>query len=230
MTRRPHKGKVIVDSPASEYHADAMMIRPQSIHGDFYVYTFVNYYGYTVVFYTNTRSVMVEVFLQFLTKVPGKVTKYIPDGGGELVSNEIRAICKEKEIECLPTPPYTPQVNGLVEQRQYKNVSRTSIVFADSGIPHKYWEEAMNWATILCNIMIPVGRSRSPYECTYGRKPDVSIIRRWGCKLEYLNPSEIRGPQSHKIQNKRGKEDGSSVCLLNIQEEPFLFYEIVTMF
>jgi hypothetical protein len=93
-----------------------------------------------------------------------------------------------------PTAPHSPQQNGMAERLNRVFVERVRAMLADSGLPHKFWFFAFQYANEVRNRSIYAPLGITPYEAFFDRKPDVSRLRVWGCQVYYLVlPKEARG-------------------------------------
>ncbi|GJT15527.1 retrotransposon protein, putative, ty1-copia subclass [Tanacetum coccineum] len=88
----------------------------------------------------------------------GKTIKALrSDRGGEYISQEFKDYLKACGIVQQLTPPYTPQHNGVSERR---NQSATRIL-----------------------NMVPTKKvDKTPYELWYGKVPNLSYLKVWGCE------------------------------------------------
>ena len=88
--------------------------------------------------------------------------------------------------------PYTPQQNGRAERKNRYLVEMVSSMLIDSGLPSKYWGEALVTANHLQNILPTVSQDITPYEIWTGSKPNLQYIRRFGCTAYAAVPAEKR--------------------------------------
>jgi hypothetical protein len=61
------------------------------------------------------------------------------------------------------------------------------------------WNQALETATMVYNVGPTSGRSPTPMELFFGVKPDVSVLRTWGCVAHVHIPTSQRsvfGPQT----------------------------------
>jgi len=99
---------------------------------------------------------------------------------------------KEAGIVLDFTTPYAHQQNGKAERsmRTLLNMARTML--ADSGLPQKFWADAVNTAIYTQNF-IPASRSPSiiPATAWSGQRQDISHLRPFGSTAYAHIPPEV---------------------------------------
>ncbi|GKE41153.1 retrotransposon protein, putative, ty1-copia subclass, partial [Tanacetum coccineum] len=139
-------------------------LRHVSRQGDGYFITFTDdysRYGYGYVYLLKHKHEVFETFKVFKNEVENQLGKTIKalrsDRGGEYISQEFKDYLKACGIVQQLTPPYTPQYNGVSERR---NQSGTRIL-----------------------NMVPTKKvDKTPYELWYGKVPNLSYLKVWGCE------------------------------------------------
>ena len=115
------------------------------------------------------------------------------DNVGEYMSKEFKRFCAEKGIVIEYTTPYTPQLNGVSERLNRTLCERAKAMVAEAKLDRSFWGEALLTANFITNRSPTVALDRkTPYEVWFGKKPDVSALRVFGCKAYALVPSEKR--------------------------------------
>ena len=124
-----------------------------------------------------------------LAKFPGhhhRLAHYHADGGKELIDQRVKTYLLEKfgtHITWSSTD--TPEQNAVSERKFRTLGEMTLAMLADSGLPKSYWWDAYVTACEITRMMptrTHVGW-RSPMECVPGGKvPNLTRLRRWGCK------------------------------------------------
>lgn len=127
------------------------------------------------------------------------------DNGGELLSNEFRALLDEAGIVLETTAPGTPQQNGIAERGNRTVLEHVRAVLYDSGLPGFLWAEAV--ATVVYVLNRTPTRALEnvvPEEAWSGHKPDIAHLRAFGATA-YV----------HVQDHKRGKLDPkSTMCIM----------------
>ncbi|GJZ57849.1 retrovirus-related pol polyprotein from transposon TNT 1-94 [Tanacetum coccineum] len=137
-------------------------LRHVSRQGASYFITFMDDYSrYGYVYLLKHKHEVFETFKVFKNEVENQLEKTIKalrsDRGGEYISQEFKDYLKTCGIVQQLTPPYTPQHNGVSERR---NQSATRIL-----------------------NMVPTKKvDKTPYELWYGKVPNLSYLKVWGCE------------------------------------------------
>ena len=61
------------------------------------------------------------------------------NNGGEYVNNRFTTLCIEQGIEKQHTDPYTPQQNGVVEQKNRTLKEMANCMIQSKGLSLQYW-------------------------------------------------------------------------------------------
>ncbi|CAI7794773.1 unnamed protein product [Closterium sp. NIES-54] len=96
------------------------------------------------------------------------------DRGGEFLGHDFTLFLDGKGIIHNLTCSYTPEQNGMAEREM------RSIVEAAVWVRNR-----MEHASLPSGV--------TPYELAFRRKPDVSMVRVWGCMLQYMVPQSQHG-------------------------------------
>ena len=87
--------------------------------------------------------------------------------------------------------------NGVVERCFRTLFERTRAILSDSGMPSNKWGEAISYVTYLKNRS-PRHVDKTPFELMYGRQPDLSGARIFGCVAYSYNID----PQKKKLDDR----------------------------
>ena len=111
-----------------------------------------------------------------------KVKMLQSDIGGEYTSSEFSAYLILEGIRQELTIPHTPQQNVIGEMMNCTLVEGVRTMLADSRLPHKFWAEALSTQVYQRkHSLIKALTEKTPYEAWYGAKPDVSLLKIFGC-------------------------------------------------
>ena len=82
----------------------------------------------------------------------------------------------------------TPQYNGVAERCNYIIVERICVVLHVSGLSRFLWgEAACHVVWLMKHISTRAVDSKTPYEATFGKKPDLSHVCKWEEKVWVCN-------------------------------------------
>ena len=130
----------------------------------------------------------------FVEKSSGyQVKKLRTDNGGEYTSTEFENFLNMEGIEHQYTIPKTPEQNGVSERMNRTLVETIRSMLADSRLSHKFWAEALSTAAYLINRRPTKSLDgKTPFEAWYGKKPNVSHLRVFGCTAYIHVPKDER--------------------------------------
>jgi hypothetical protein len=107
------------------------------------------------------------------------------DRGSEFVNADLLEFFNSKGIRHETSVPYTPQQNGRAERFNRSLKEKVRLLLLQAKAPQSMWADALPTAVRLLNLRAVKGRSATPYELMFGRKPAVHYLRVWGC-LAYI--------------------------------------------
>ena len=98
---------------------------------------------------------------------------------------------KSKGIHHEFTIPHSPEQNGVAERMNRTLVESARSMIAHAGLSDGYWAEAVATAAYVRNRMPTAAFSGSitPYQQWYGRKPNISHLKVFGCMAYALIPN-----------------------------------------
>ncbi|GJR66384.1 retrotransposon protein, putative, ty1-copia subclass [Tanacetum coccineum] len=129
------------------------------------------------------RHVSRQVFKMKLKNHSGKTIKAIrSDRGGEYISQEFKDYLKANGIVQQLTPPYTPQHNGVSERRNRTLLDMVRSMMNLTTLPLSFWDYALESATRILNMVPTKKVDKTPYELWYGKVPNLSYLKVWGCE------------------------------------------------
>ena len=131
--------------------------------------------------------------LNMLENIAECKTKMIrSDRGGEYINAPTDAWLKKKGIQHQKTAPHTPEQNGVAERHNRIFVERTKAMLLEAELPIELWGEAIVTANYVRNRSPIAGCTKTPFEVFYGKKPDVSHLRVFGCTAYAHVPKTTR--------------------------------------
>ncbi|GJR33121.1 retrotransposon protein, putative, ty1-copia subclass [Tanacetum coccineum] len=139
------------------------------------------------------RSCAVEAIRSFDLVLPnglnevenqlGKTIKALrSDQGGEYISQEFKDYLKACGIVLQLTLPYTPQHNGVSERRNRTLLDMVRSMMNLTTLPLSFWDYALESATRILNMVPTKKVDKTPYELWYGKVPNLSYLKVWGCE------------------------------------------------
>jgi hypothetical protein len=130
-----------------------------------------------------------------------KVSVLRCDNGGEYTGNEFKKWCRQMGVKLDYSVKYSPQQNGKAERLNRTLFEKARAILFDSELTKQMWGEAIRVATYLYN-RLPTETSVTPYEQWFNKKPDVSIIKPFGCKVFVKKLGHLRklDPRSMELK------------------------------
>ncbi|CAH9095979.1 unnamed protein product [Cuscuta epithymum] len=128
-----------------------------------------------------------------------KVKTLRTDNGLEFCNKDMDRLCTECGIRRHKTVPYTPQQNGLAERMNRTLLDKVRSMLATSGLPKKFWGEAVNTATYLINRSPSVPLDGKCPEFVFSKTPlDLSNLKVFGCAAYVHQQTDKLEPRSKK--------------------------------
>ena len=169
-----------------------------SVGGSRYFVTFIDdVTHYTTVYMLKKKSEVLDKFKEFVEsseRLIGKqVKKLRSDNGVEYISEEFAEYCKSRGILQEVTVPYTPQQNGVAERMNRTIIDTVRSMLHHGNLPLSFWAEALSTANYIRNRS-PTSclKEKTPHECWYDEKPDVSHLKVFGCNAFVHVPDQKR--------------------------------------
>ena len=98
----------------------------------------------------------------------------------ECVSNDIKQLCRQKDVSIEFAAPFTPQENGKVERNWGTITPMARCPLEQSGLEVEYWPYALNIASEIQNFCLLSGIQKTPFEAMYKKKPNLKSINVFG--------------------------------------------------
>ena len=163
-------------------------MQTQSIGGAKYFVTFIDDYTQCcAVYFMKHKSEVFDKFKEFDAKTTNAAGRAIgtlrTDNGGEYLSSAFQNYLHKKGIRHELTVPHSPQQNGVSEQMNRTLVESAHLMITHAGLSNIFWAEAISVASYVRNRLptTDLKEGDTPYERWYGRKPDMSHFRVFGC-------------------------------------------------
>jgi transposase InsO family protein len=150
---------------------------------------------YTVTYLLRTKDEALEAYKSFEawanTQQHCNGIKVLrSDRGGEYLSEAFDKHLKQAGTARKLTVHDTPQLNGIAERLNRTLLERIRAITHTSGLPKSLWGEALRHATWLKNRTATRSLDgKTPFEALYGRPPDLSALRTWGCPVWVHDPT-----------------------------------------
>ena len=104
-------------------------------------------------------------------------------------------VCAEHKIIHELTPARRPELHGLAERWNKTVLTMANSMLFSARISHIVWPAAVAHSNMLRNRLPIRGLGKfSPYELFYGRRPNVSNLKIWGCDCYKLLPTYPKVP------------------------------------
>ena len=207
-------GEIKTKEKLEMIHSDVRgPMQTTSFGGSVYLVTFIDDYSrFVKVYCIRTKDQVFQKFREFealVTNETGLKIKVLrTDGGGEYVSATFKNFLKQKGIRHEISAPYSPQQNGVAERMNRTLLEAARSMIFNAGLSKAYWSEAA--AAYVRNKVITTSTGVTPYERWYGRKPDVSDLKVFGCMAYALVPDHERRKLDSKTQRLTFVGYGSS--------------------
>ncbi|GJS91472.1 retrotransposon protein, putative, ty1-copia subclass [Tanacetum coccineum] len=104
------------------------------------------------------------------------------DRGGKYISQEFKDYLKACGIIQQLTPPYTPQHNGMSERRNHTLLDMVRSMMNLTTLPLSFWDYALESTTRILNMVPTKKVDKTLYELWYGKVPNLSYLKVWGCE------------------------------------------------
>jgi len=207
MMRLPFKeSETVVDEPLDLVHTDVngpMTIPTPS--GDRFEVVMVDHKSkYKVVVPVKSKgeatNVVMNVINRWETQLGRKAKVVRRDGGKECTGAKFDKWRSDKGIVVQTTTRYTPEQNGVAERYNRTLGERVTAVLADSNLPRKWWGEAALAVTYVANRTPSRGKTKTPHELFFVKKPDVGHLRAFGCRVWAHVPHQVRRKMGDKAK------------------------------
>ncbi|GJX04188.1 retrotransposon protein, putative, ty1-copia subclass [Tanacetum coccineum] len=80
------------------------------------------------------------------------------------------------------TPPYTPQLSGVSKRRNHTLLNMVQSMMNLTTLSLSFWDYALESAARILNMVPTKKVDKTPYELWYGKVPNLSYLKVWGCE------------------------------------------------
>ncbi|RXW18308.1 hypothetical protein EST38_g7549 [Candolleomyces aberdarensis] len=141
---------------------------------------------YRVVVLFKRKSDTFNVFKLFKVLAENQLGRKIKalhdDKGGEYMSNEFNSFCDDSGILRTHTACNRPQQNGDAERANRTMLEDVTAMLAQANLPVCFWGRCLATQVKVWNCLLTVSLpDKTPFEVWFGRKPDLSCFRVFGC-------------------------------------------------
>ena len=146
---------------------------------------------YCYVHLLKSKDDAIKKFVLYKNEVENKLNKKIKvlrrDRGGEYELPFVD-FCAQHGIIHETTTLYSPQSNGVAEQKNRTLKEIMNAMLINCGIPQNMWGEAILSTNYLLNKVPTKQAKKTPYELWKGIKPSYKYLRVWGCLAKVAVP------------------------------------------
>jgi hypothetical protein len=155
---------------------------------------------------------------------PAAANKYarLDLGGGLGRCPDVIALFESKGFRVETTAADSSHQNGPAECPHYTIANAVRAMLAGADLPAKFWPYCFQHYLRLYSLTPHVDKPASPYEICYGKKPDLSLLRVFACRVYALPTSNVR-PDKPLINSRTGIFLGFSRTMRNV-----LYYDLET--
>ena len=155
-------------------HSDLADFKKTSKGGKKWYITFVDRCSrYTKVYLLKSKDEVEEMFLKYKAEVENqldwKINRLRSGRGGEYDTNFLTGFCEKNSIIHETSASYTPQQNGVIEQKNRTLKDMMNVMLVSSGLSNNMWGEAVLTTCFVLN--------RVPHKKLY-----LSLIHIWRCR------------------------------------------------
>ena len=163
--------------------------------------------GYRKVYPLKTKDQVVGklriAFNEIEDETGNRVRRLRSDVGTEYKNQHMMQLLEEKGITHEMSAPDTHEQNGLAERENRTLKSLALSMLEAKRLPKQLWMESVMTATHVLNRVLNRGmKNVTPYELWFGRKPDVSHLRTFGCVAYGFIPETQRKKWDAKAEER----------------------------
>ena len=122
------------------------------------------------------------------------------DNGTEFKNRAFQEYCEENGIKHEVTNTYTPEENGVAERFNQTVADACRCLLGDSGLPNKFWPEAMSHFVYTWNRVCHRNQTKTPFELYGGNKPSIRHLKPFGIAVYVGVPKQHRSKLDAKAR------------------------------
>jgi hypothetical protein len=152
-------------------------------HDDYSRYTWVYFFKHKYETQQTIKDFTNEVQCQY----GQDILMIQSDNGIKFKNYTLNEFLSDEGIHHQDSSPYTPQQNGVAEQKNWTLMDMARTMLAEFKSPYKFWAKAINTACHATNrLYLCKCLNKTPYEILTSNKPNIKYFRVFGCKCFYL--------------------------------------------
>ena len=194
-----HKSLSYVNKVLEVVHADLCTYQHASYDGNKYMLTLVDHcsgflWTYALVNKGDATGV-IHKWLPYAERyLESRMKTFRSDLGGEFTLNDLQGYFKQLGIYFEPSIPGIPQQNGIPERMNRTINEMVTAVLKHMDVDPHWWSLALPWVTWFHNPLLTraVQAGETPFIKAMGKKPDLSLLKVFGCMCQYLLPEGQR--------------------------------------
>lgn len=172
--------------PLGIIHSDLHQMKVRSRKGHQYWITFIDECTeLRVVVFLKRKSDAFEAFKTFKAYAENalncRIKRFHDDKGGEYMSNSFRTFLEQSGIQHTHSTRNRPQQNGIAERANRTIDEHATAMLAQANMPASFKADAVAAYVHVWNRTLTSNSDKTPYERWFGKQPDVSHLRIWGC-------------------------------------------------
>src|SRR5271155_296226 len=197
-----------------EIHSDLWGPAPVETinHKRYYISFTDDYSRYSNVYFLNAKDEAFTAYQYYeawmKTQHNVQIKSLHSDRGGEYLSEEFSNHLKKAGTTRKLTVHDTPEYNGVAERLNRTIIAKVRAMLHDSDLPKFLWGEATRHAVYLKNrTWTRTLGETTPFEVLTGKKPDLSTIHPWGCRVRVHDTSGSKLDGRSKIGRWMGFDE-----------------------
>ena len=194
-----HRSFTYVNKVLEVVHANLCTYQHISYDGKKYMLTLVDHYNrflWTYAFVNKGDAAPdIQEWLPYAERYLGSMMKtFRSDLGGEFTSNDLQGYLKKLGIYFETSIPDNAYKNGTLERMNMTLNEMVTAVLNHMDLDPHWWSLALPWVTWLQNLLPTrvLQAGETPFIKAMGKKPDLSLLKVFGCMCQYLLPEGQR--------------------------------------